>query len=144
MNGTWDDLNRRLTGAILALDLNDGLVIRERPAGSGPGRRRLFGARRAAAAPRRYVQVTAAPRVLIAECVGSTSFGGEWEMTPETEAALLRMGWEKPWSPDYRTFSREAPLTSANRIALATVRALQTLGCEMADLEVELVHEEPT
>ena len=33
--------------------------------------------------------------------------------------------------------------TSANRVALATVRALQTLGCEMEDLEVELVHEEP-
>jgi hypothetical protein len=142
MRGTWDDLNRRLTGAILALDLNDGLVIRERP--PTPARRGLFGARRAAAVPRRYVQVTAAPRVLIAECVGSTSFGGEWEMTPETEAALLRMGWEKPWSPDFRTFTREAPLTSANRIALATVRALQELGCEMADLEVELVHEEPS
>ncbi|WP_148614956.1 TY-Chap domain-containing protein [Nocardioides rubriscoriae] len=141
MRGTWDDLNRRLTGAILALDLNDGLVIRER---ATPGRKARFGSRKAASAPRRYVQVTAAPRVLIAECVGSTSFGGEWEMTPETEAALLTMGWEKPWSPDFRTFSREAPLTSANRIALATVRALQTLGCEMEDLEVELVHEEPS
>ncbi|MDO9455689.1 hypothetical protein [Nocardioides sp.] len=142
MRGTWDDLNRRLTGAILALDLNDGLVIRERPSDSG--RKGLFGSRKASRGPRRYVQVTAAPRVLIAECVGSTSFGGEWEMTPETEASLLEMGWEKPWSPDYRTFSREAPLTSANRIALATVRALQTLGCEMDDLEVELVHEEPS
>jgi hypothetical protein len=141
VRGTWDDLNRRLSGAILALDLNDGLVIKERPSESA--RKGLFGGRRAAAkAPRRYVQVTAAPRMLIAECIGSTSFGGEWDMTPETEAALLRMGWEKPWSDTYRTFSREAPLTSANRIALATVRALQTLGCEMADLDVELVHEE--
>jgi hypothetical protein len=142
VNGTWDDLNRRLTGAILALDLNDGLVIRERPAAKA--RKGLFGGRKQAARPHRYVQVTAAPRVLIAECVGSTSFGGTWEMTPETEATLLKQGWEKPWSPDFRTFSREAPLTSANRIALATVRALQTLGCEMADLEVELVHEEPS
>ncbi len=141
MRGTWDDLNRRLTGAILALDLDDGLVIRERRA---PARRALFGSRKPSAAPHRYVQVTAAARVLIAECVGSTSFGGEWPMTPETEATLLRQGWEKPWSPDYRTFSREAPLTSANRIALAAVRALQALGCEMEDLEVELVHEEPT
>ena len=141
MRGTWDDLNRRLTGAILALDLNDGLVVRERV--EQPRRKGLFGTRRPTQ-PRRYVQVTAAPRVLIAECVGSTSFGGEWEMSPDTEAALLAQGWEKPWSPDFRTFSREAPLTSANRVALATVRALQTLGCEMEDLEVELVHEEPT
>ncbi|WP_139978768.1 TY-Chap domain-containing protein [Nocardioides litoris] len=141
MRGTWDDLNRRLTGAILALDLDDGLVIREKA--PAPVRRGLFGSRRTAAAPRRYVQVTAAARVLIAECVGSTSFGGEWEMTPETEAALLRQGWEQPWSEKYRTFSREAPLTGANLVALATVRALQTLGCEVEDLEVELVHEEP-
>lgn len=139
MRGTWDDLNRRLTGAILALDLDDGLVVRE---SVGTPRKGFFGGRKPAPA-HRYVQVTAAPRVLIAECVGSTSFGGGWAMTPETEAALLAQGWEKPWSPDYRTFSREAPLTSANRIALATVRALQTLGCEMSDLEVELVHEEP-
>lgn len=141
MRGTWDDLNRRLTGAILALDLDDGLVIREKAPDTG--RRGLFGSRAARTAPRRYVQVTAAARVLIAECVGSTSFGGEWEMTPETEATLLAQGWEKPWSEKYRTFSREAPLTSANVIALATVRALKVLGCEMEDLEVQLVHEEP-
>jgi hypothetical protein len=30
MRGTWDDLNRRLVGAILALDLHDALVIAER------------------------------------------------------------------------------------------------------------------
>lgn len=141
MRGTWEDLNRRLTGAILALDLHDGLVIGERSAASG--RRGFFGGRRASSAPRRYVQVTAAPRVLVAECVGSTSFGGEWAMDADTEATLLKQGWERPWSPEHRTFSREAPLASANRIALATVRALQVLGCEMADLEVELVHEEP-
>jgi hypothetical protein len=142
VRGTWDDLNRRLTGAILALDLDDGLVIRERA--PEPARRGLFGVRRSRpAVPRRYVQVTAAARVLIVECVGSTSFGGEWAMTTEQEQALLAQGWEKPWSEDYRTFFREAPLTGANLVALATVRALQTLGCEMEQLEVELVHEEP-
>ena len=38
---------------------------------------------------------------------------------------------------------REAPLVRAPRIALATVRALQVLGCEIEDLEVELTREEP-
>lgn len=143
MRGTWNDLNRRLTGAILALDLHDGLVIREKVPDSG--RRGLFGGgRRAAAVPRRFVQVTAAPRVLVAECVGSTSFGGAWPMDEATEAALLRMGWEKPWSEEFRTFTREAPLMSANVVALALVRALETIGCAMEDLDVELVHEEPT
>ncbi len=93
--------------------------------------------------PRRYVQVTAARDVLIGECVGSTSFGGDWPMTDETEARLLKQGWAKPWSPEYRTFQREAPLAGAPRLALAAVLALQALGCSMEDLEVELVHEEP-
>ncbi len=141
MRGTWDDLNRRLTGAILALDLDDALVIAEK---REPPRRGFFGTSgKPSTAPRRFVQITAAQAVLIGECVGSTSFGGTWKMTPETEAALERQGWEKPWSPDYRTYQREAPLFGANKLALAAVRALQVLGCEMADLDVELIHEEP-
>ncbi len=138
MRGTWDDLSRRLTGAVLALDLDDALVVGdrvERP------RRGLLG-RRGPAPARRYVQVTAARSVLLAECVGSTTFGGVWEMSPETEAALERQGWERPWSPDYPTYQREAPLVRAPRLASACVRALQTLGCEMADLEVQLVRDE--
>lgn len=141
MRGTWDDLNRRLTSALWALDLHDSLLIAERrePA----PKRRLFGARPAPAGPRRFVQVTAARTELIGECVGSTSFGGEWPMTPEVEATLERQGWEKPWSPDFRTYTRQHPIGSAPRLALACVRALEALGCEMADLDVELLHEEP-
>jgi hypothetical protein len=140
VHGTWDDLNRRLTGAILALDLHDSLVIGER---QERPRRRLLGPKPAPPGPRRYVQVTAAQNVLVAECVGSTSFGGEWEMSEETQATLLRQGWEKPWLPETTTFQREAPLMGAPRLALATVRALQALGCEIEDLEVELRREEP-
>ncbi len=139
MRGTWDDLNRRLTGAMLALDLHDSLVVGER---REPPRRRLLG-RAPAPGPRRFVQVTAARTELIGECVGSTSFGGDWPMTPEVEATLERQGWEKPWSPDFRTYTRQHPLSGAPRLALACVRALEALGCEMADLDVELVHEEP-
>lgn len=138
MRGTWDDLNRRLTGAILALDLDDSLVVGDK---QEKQRRGLLG-RRGAAPPRRFVQVTAAQSVLIGECVGSRSFGGDWEMTPDTEATLLRQGWEKPWSPDLRTFMRETPLVGAPHLALATVRALRLLGCEMEDLDVTLVRED--
>jgi hypothetical protein len=140
VRGTWEDLNRRLVGALLALDLHDSLVIGERQ--EAP-RRRLFGAKPPPPGPRRFVQVTAAQHALVAECVGSTRIGGDWEMSEETEAALLRQGWEKPWLPELTTFQREAPLVGAPRLALATVRALQTLGCEVADLEVELTREEP-
>ena len=140
MRGTWDELNRRLVGALLALDLHDSLVIGER---QEVPRKRLFGPRPAPPGPRRFVQVTAAQDALVAECVGSTRFGGDWEMSEETEAALLAQGWERPWLPELTTFQREAPLVGAPRLALATVRALQTLGCEVEDLEVELTREEP-
>ena len=139
MRGTWDDVNRRLTGAILALDLDDVLTIGERVEQE---KRRLF--RKAPPPPpRRWASVTAAQSALVAEVVGSTSFGGEWETASEVEAQLLRQGWEKPWSPDLRTWIRDAPLVKAPVIALAVVRALEALGCQVEDLEVTLSREEP-
>ena len=140
MRGTWDDLNRRLVGALLALDLHDSLIIGER---QEVPRKRLFGPKPPPPGPRRFVQITAAQNALVAECVGSTRIGGDWEMSEETEATLLRQGWERPWMPELTTFQREAPLAGAPRLARATCRALQALGCEVADLEVELTREEP-
>lgn len=138
MRGTWDDVNRRLAGAILALDLDDVLVIGERVE---PVKRGLF--RKAPPPPpRRWACVTAAQSALVAEVVGSTSFGGEWETTPEVEDRLRRQGWQEPWSPDFRTWNRDAPLVQAPVIALAIVRALEALGCEVADLEVTLRRDE--
>lgn len=137
MRGTWDDLNRRLTAALLALDLGDVLVIAERI--ETPKKR--F---RAAPPPRpaRFVQVTAARGALIGECIGSRSFGGDWEMSPDLEATLERQGWDRPWSAEFRTYQREAVLTGAPHLALAVVRTLQALGCEMADLDVRLDRDE--
>jgi hypothetical protein len=144
VQGTWEDLNRRLVGALLALDLHDSLVIGER---RETPRKRLFGSllghEPPPSGPRRFVQITAAQNALVAECVGSTRIGGDWEMSEETEAALLKQGWERPWLPELTTFQREAPLVGAPRLALATVRALQALGCEVEELEVELTREEP-
>ena len=139
MSDTWEAVNLRLVGAMLALDLYDSLTIGDR---RKPARRSFLG-RQPTVEPRRFVQVTAGQTRLIAECVGSTSFGGDWPMTPDQEAALLRMGWAKPWSDTERTFQREAPLVGAPRLALATVRALQLLGCEPTDLQYDLSREEP-
>ena len=128
MRGSWDDVNRRLVGAVLALDLHDALVVGERrepPRG-------LF--RRRASEPRRFAQLTAAQTVVIAEC---------WPAGDEHRATLLRQGWEEPWSPEMTTYQREAPLAGAPKLALAMVRALQVLGCEVAELDVELRREEP-
>lgn len=138
MRGTWDDVNRRLAGAILALDLDDVLVIAER---IEPTRRTFF-RKQAPTPPHRWASVTAARTALIAEVVGSTSFGGEWDTEPEIEALLRKQGWQEPWSPDLTAWMREAPLQKAPVIALAIVRALEALGCEVADLEVTLRREE--
>ena len=64
-------------------------------------------------------------------------------MSEETEARLRKQGWQEPYLPQMTTFVREAPLAGAPRLALATVRALQAMGCEMEDLEVTLTREEP-
>ena len=141
MSDTWEAVNLRLVGAMLALDLYDSLTIGDRP--EEPPRRSLLRRREPEVGPRRFVQITAGRTRLIGECVGSTSFGGDWPMTPEQEATLLRQGWQKPWSETERTFQREASLIGAPRMALATVRALELLGCNPADLHYERSREEP-
>jgi hypothetical protein len=140
VSATWETVNLRLVSAFLALDLYDSLTIGER---LPPPRRSFFGKQAPATGPRRFVQVTAGQTRLIAECVGSASFGGDWPMTPEQEATLLRQGWQKPWSETERTFQREASLAGTPRLALATVRALELLGCEPSELQYDLTREEP-
>ena len=140
MSDTWEAVNLRLVSAMLALDLYDSLTIGDpRP----PPRRSFLGRQTHQVGPRRFVQVTAGQTRLIAECVGSTTFGGDWPMSPDQEETLLRQGWQKPWSDTEHTFQREAPLVGAPKLALATVRALQLLGCEPTDLQYELSREEP-
>src|SRR5687767_13296109 len=124
---------------MLALDLYDSLTIGDRRA----PQRRSFLRRQEPVGPRRFVQITAGQTRLIAECVGSTSFGGDWPMSAEQEETLLRQGWQKPWSDTERTFQREASLVGAPRLALATVRALQLLGSQPAELQYDLTREEP-
>ena len=139
MSDTWEAVNLRLVSAMLALDLYDSLTIGDR---REPPRRSLLG-RQPEPPPRRFVQITAVQTRLLAECVGSTSFGGDWPMSSEQEAKLLRQGWQKPWSETIRTFQREASLAGAPRLALATVRALQLLGCEPKELQYDRSREEP-
>ena len=138
MRGDWNDVNRRLTSSIIALDLDDSLIVGDKQ----EVRKKGFFGRAPEPRPRRFVQVTAARDFLIGEVVGARAFGGDWEMSQETIDTLLAKGWEKPWSEEFRTFSRQTPLISANRLALQMVRALQLLGCEVADLDVEFVREE--
>ena len=140
MSDSWEAVNLRLVGAMLALDLYDSLTVGDR---RPPPPRTFWGRQPPPPAPRRFVQITAGQTRLIAECVGSTTFGGDWPMSPEQEATLLRQGWQKPWSDTERTFQREASLVGAPRLALATVRALQLLGSDPTELDYERSREEP-
>ena len=140
MSHPWESVNRRLVGALLALDLYDSLTIGDRV--EAP-RRTFLGRSPQAVRPRRFVRITAGQTRLIGECVGSVSFGGDWPMTAEQEETFRRQGWEKPWSETDRTFQREASLVGAPRLALATVRALELLGCEPTELQYDLTREEP-
>ena len=139
MRGTWDDVNRRLVGSLLALDLEDKLIIRERVARP---RRRLFG-RTPAAPPHRWAAVTAQQSLLLAECVGAERHGGPWPVDEATEARLKRSGWQPPWSDEFAEYTLERPLIQAPEVAVAVARALRDLGCQVEDLEVELTREEP-
>lgn len=141
MRGTWDDLARRLTSAMLSLDVYDCVVVGD---DTGPRKRPFFGLGPLPPVPaRRWVSVTAAQSVLIGEVVGARSWGGEWDLDPATVDTLLGQGWEKPWSTDSTTLWREAPLQAAPRMARALVRALQAMGCEMETLQVTRTREEP-
>lgn len=135
----WEALNRRLVGALLALDFQDVLTIGERVE---PAPRRGLLRRRAPSGPRRFVSATAGQTVLVLEAVGSTSFGGAWEMTPAQEQRLERAGWERPWSDELVTWVRDVPALDAPRAALALVRALQVLEVDVHDLEFTLSRDE--
>lgn len=135
----WDALNRRLVGALLALDLDDVLTLRE-PAGPDERPRGLLGRRKGPLPPRRFVSATAGQSVLVLETIGSTSFGGAWAMTAEQEQRLERLGWERPWNDELTTWLRDVPVLDAPRAALALVRALQVLDVDPTSLEQSLDH----
>lgn len=86
--------------------------------------------------PARYVQFIGGADVLVIECVGSSSFGGEWSMTRETELAFELDGWAWPrqgTTPHFRRFGRHQ---EAVWLAEAAVVALDRLGADPAGLEL--------
>ncbi len=128
MRGTWDDVNRRLVSAFLALDLDDVLTVgeREQVQKRQPGRM----GRRPPSPPRRFVRVTG-------------SLGGSRPREAKMEASLRRQGREDPWSPARPYFQRETSILVIPRSAAAVVEALRTLELEVEDLQVEFSRDEP-
>jgi hypothetical protein len=70
---------------------------------------------------------------LFGECVGSTAFGGDWEVSTADHERLRALGWQAPgdtadqeWPvPNYRV---DGPLGQAGVLAGMGVDALDVLG----------------
>jgi hypothetical protein len=140
---SWDDVRRRLEHEVAGLETGAFVVLSEPAPPPGPPRGLL---RRRDQLPSRYVQVRADDdAVLYAECVGSTSFGGDWDVTPAQDDLLRARGWyvpgqDNPWDVEqaYPNYFRYADATATADLARACVDALALLGADPSTLEWRL------
>jgi hypothetical protein len=136
---TFDEDRRRELAARLT-DLREGdfLVLGE-PAPE-PERRGFL--RRSRPAPSRYVQFLRDPRWLYGECVGATSFGGDWEIKEADHQRIRALGWLAPGDPDPSGTQPSYPhywccldAGAADELAAMAIGALELLGADPASLE---------
>lgn len=128
----WQSWMDQLTWLLSDLAEGERLRLGE-PAPLGRPQRLL---RQRRSDPTRYVQFIGGADVLVVECVGSSSFGGEWSMTRETETALESAGWAWPMdgtTPHFRRFGRHQ---EAVWLAEAALVALDLLGADPSRLEL--------
>ena len=95
---SWHDVVRRLETELLTLGDEEFVVLGEPEPATAPARGLLR--RRPRPAPTRYVQVRRSGGHWYAECVGATSFGGDWEVDPATDVRLRALGWLVPGDDD--------------------------------------------
>jgi hypothetical protein len=137
---SWEDVRARLERELLALDDEAFVVLGEPEPPRGPARGLLR--RRPAPEPTRYAQVRRAGEHWYAECVGATSFGGDWEVDDATHQRLRDAGWRVPGEEDlsgmqasYPNYWRVLARAEAARTAGACVDALADLGADPTTLE---------
>ena len=138
-DSTWKDVEARLDVTIAGL-VDGGHVVVGEPAGTAAPRGLLR--RRQAPPPRPYAQAALRGSWLYAECIGATAFGGDWEVTPEQDAAIRGAGWLTPdqddetgTRPSYPNYWRTLPVERRSEVVTMMVAALQALGVEPAALE---------
>lgn len=134
LSGEWQALHARLASDVEGLAEGERLRVGEpkpvrRPAG-------LLRQRRVAVTPTRYVLFVGGAGVLTAECVGSTSFGGTWEMSPDVEKTLQRQGWGWPLPGTAAHFRRHAQVGEAIWLVESGLQALELLGLQPADVSI--------
>ena len=87
---SWEDVRTRLERELLALADEEFVVLGEPEPPRAPARGLLR--RRPAPAPTRYAQVLRSGESWYAECVGATSFGGDWDVDDTTHRRMRDAG----------------------------------------------------
>ena len=137
---SWDAVRRRLEQELA--DLTDAafVVVGEPVAPAGPPRGLLR--RRPRPAPTRYVQVRRDGDHWYAECVGATTFGGDWEVDEVTHHRLRDLGWLVPGEedpsgvqPSHPNYWRVLPRQESARATTMSAGALELLGADPGRLE---------
>jgi hypothetical protein len=134
----WDALRDSLAAGLTALTDGEFVILSEPVTYSEPGSG-LF-RRKPRPLPCRFVQYLRMEHYLGGECVGSTAFGGTWEISPADNDRIRALGWkapgdtaEKEWgAPVYKA---DLPREEAPRLAQMGVDALRVLGLTPEALE---------
>ena len=136
-DATWESLHEELTAWRQTLADGEWVVLGE-PVVLGEAHG-LF-RHRGKPLPSRYVRYVRMEHYLGGECVGSTAFGGDWEISPADDGRLRALGWRAPddtngeeWGePMYKC---DLPRKEAARLARMGLDALRLLGVAPAAVE---------
>lgn len=137
---SWDDVRQRLETELLDLADEEFLVLGEpeppRPPAHGLLRRRPE------PEPVRYVQLRRDGDHWYAECVGATTFGGDWNVDEATHDRLRDLGWLVPGEddpsevqPSYPHYWKVLQRQESPRVTTMCAGALELLGADPARLE---------
>ena len=136
---TFDDRRRELVARLVDLPESGFLVLGE--SAPEPERRGLL-RRTSRPSPTRYVQFLRDPGHLYGECVGATSFGGDWEIAEVDDQRIRALGWLAPGDPDPTGTQPAQPNywccldgDAAVDLAAIAIGALDVLGADPATLE---------
>lgn len=123
-------LRARVAAELATLQDGEFLVVGEPEAAPGPPRGLLR--RRTPPAPTRYVQFLRVGEEIDAECVGSTSFGGDLALPADVEGRLRELGWKAPGEsgesergyPNFRIFAGPGDPEGLSRLCVDSLAVL--------------------
>ncbi|RZS86939.1 hypothetical protein EV189_2357 [Motilibacter rhizosphaerae] len=127
---SWEALRAHLLDEVARLEELENVVLTE-PVTYGPPTGLLR--KKPRPLPGRFVQFLRVDPWMSAEVVGATVFGGDWETTPEQDAAIRALGWYAPGEqPDTAAsttnYRNDLPLAEVPALVANAVAALEVLG----------------